>query len=256
MDLGLAGRVVVITGGSAGIGRATAQLFAEEGCRVAICGRSAARLEEAARAVAAATGADVLPVAADIRRPGDTARLLAAARERFGGVDVLVNNAGAPAPKPYEEMAHQDWQEVLSYKLVGYVTCATQVLPYMRERGGGRIVNVVGSAGREPNPWTTSTGIVNAALLNFTKTLASQVARDNILVNAVSPGPIDTGRWSGLAARDPAATAAVIAEIPVGRIGRPEDVAGAIVFLASRQASFITGASLTIDGGRCRSVAF
>ncbi|MBI3966025.1 MAG: glucose 1-dehydrogenase [Chloroflexi bacterium] len=256
MELGLTGKSVVITGGSAGIGRAAAQLFAEEGCRVLICGRTAARLEEAATAISSSTGAEVLPVVTDIRELEDIKRMIATARDRFGGVDVLVNNAGAPVPKPYEEMTPDDWQQVLGYKLVGYVSCATQVLPSMRERGGGRIINVVGSAGREPNPWTTSTGIVNAALLNFTKTLSSQVARDRILVNAVSPGPIGTARWNALATNRPEEAAAVIEEIPVGRIGRPEDVAGLIVFLASTHASFITGASVTVDGGRCRSVAF
>lgn len=248
---------VLVTGASAGIGREIARQLAARARALVLVARRAERLRGLAAELAAAHPRLRVQVAAcDLADRTAVDAMLGEVEREVGGVDVLVNNAGAPVPMPYEEMTPNDWQQVLGYKLVGYVSCATQVLPSMRERGGGRIINVVGSAGREPNPWTTSTGIVNAALLNFTKTLSSQVACDRILVNAVSPGPIGTARWNALATNRPDEAAAVIEEIPVGRIGRPEDVAGLIVFLASTHASFITGASVTVDGGRCRSVAF
>lgn len=256
MDLGLRDKVVLLTGGSAGIGKAAARLFAEEGAHVVIASRTAKALEQAAKELREDTGAKVEPVVCDIRDPGSIDALLARAAQLFGGLDVIVNNAGAALPKPYEAASDQDWHDALGYKLLGYVHTAVKALPYLRARGGGRIVNVTGTAGREPNPWTTSTGIVNAGLGNFTKTLSSQVAKDNILVNAVSPGPIDTGRWTGITGGQRKTADNLIAQVPLQRLGRAEEVAAAIVFLASSRASFITGASLTVDGGRCNSVMF
>jgi 3-oxoacyl-[acyl-carrier protein] reductase len=256
MDLGLRGKVVLLTGGSAGIGKAAARLFAEEGAHVVIASRTARNLEDAAQELRKETGAKVEPIVCDIRDPDAIDALLARAVEQFGGLDVVVNNAGAALPKPYAEASDQDWHDVLGYKLLGYVHTAVKALPYLRERGGGRIINVTGSAGREPNPWTTSTGIINAGLGNFTKTLSSQVAKDNILVNAVSPGPIDTGRWTGITGGQRQAADNLVAQVPLKRLGQPDEVAAAIVFLASSRASYITGACLTVDGGRCNSVMF
>ena len=256
MDLGLKDKVVLLTGGSAGIGKAAARLFAEEGAHVVIASRTQETLQQVALELRKATGARVEPVVCDIRDPEAIDALLSRAVALFGGLDVVVNNAGAALPKPYAEASDQDWHDALGYKLLGYVHTAVKALPYLRARGGGRIINVTGSAGREPNPWTTSTGIVNAGLGNFTKTLSSQVARDNILVNAVSPGPIDTGRWSGITGGQRQAADDLIAQVPLRRLGQADEVAAAIVFLASSRASYITGASLTVDGGRCNSVSY
>ena len=256
MDLGLREKVVVLTGGSAGIGRAAARLFAEEGARLVIASRTEQTLRKVAEEVRQETGAEILPVACDVRDERSIEDMLSAAVEHFGGLDVIVNNAGAALPKPHEEATDEDWHEALGYKLIGYVHTAVKSLPHLRRRGGGRIINVTGTAGREPNPWTTSSGVVNAGLANFTKTLASQVAKDNILVNAVSPGPIDTGRWSTLSGDRRQAAESVVQLVPLRRLGHPEEVAAAIVFLASSRASFITGVSLTVDGGRCASVIF
>lgn len=256
MDLGLRDKVVLLTGGSAGIGKAAARLFAEEGANIVIASRTEERLQAVAKELREDTGAKVEPIVCDIRNPGSIDALLARAVRCYGGLDVIVNNAGAAMPKPYEAATVQDWHDALGYKLLGYVHTAVKALPYLRLRGGGRIVNVTGTAGREPNPWTTSTGIINAGLGNFTKTLSSQVARDNIFVNAVSPGPIDTGRWTGITGGQRQAADNLIAQVPLQRLGRAEEVAVAIVFLASSRASYITGASLTVDGGRCNSVVF
>ena len=256
MDLGLRGKVVVLTGGSAGIGQAAARLFGEEGAKIVIASRTQESLDGVARDVRQATGAEIEPMACDIRDPAAIDRLLAAAVQCFGGIDIVVNNAGAALPKAYEEATDKDWHDALGYKLLGYVHTAVKALPYLRKRGGGHIVNVTGTAGKEPNPWTTSTGITNAGLGNFTKTLSNQVAKDNILVNAVSPGPIDTGRWNRIAGDQRQAANSVVQLVPLQRLGRPEEVAAAIVFLCSNRASYITGASLTVDGGRSNSAFF
>jgi 3-oxoacyl-[acyl-carrier protein] reductase len=256
MDMGLQGKVVVVTGGSSGIGRAAAHLFAQEGARVVIASRTAERLDDAATQLRTQTGAEVQPVVCDIRDPDSIDAMLQRTAALFGGIDIVVNNAGAAIPKPYDTASDRDWHDALGYKLLGYVHTAVKSLPYLRRRGGGRIINVTGTAGREPNPWTTSTGIVNAGLGNFTKTLSSQVAADNILVNAVSPGPIDTGRWTNISGGHRAAAERLVAQVPLKRLGQPREVAAAIVFLASAQATFITGACLTVDGGRCNSVVF
>lgn len=256
MDLGLKNKAVVITGGSLGIGRATAQIFAEEGAQVVIASRSKERLAEAAETIKTNTGVVVTPFEFDIREDAAIDRLLEQANERLGGIDVLVNNVSGVVPKPYEKTARQDWNDAFGQKLLGYVRTSEKALPYLRARGGGRIINVIGSAAREPNPWTSSSGIVNAGLANFTKTFSNHVAPDNVLVNAVSPGPIDTDRWSNITGDKKQSGDAVLAMVPLGRIGKPEEVAAAIAFLASSHASFITGACLTVDGGRSASVDF
>lgn len=256
MDLGLKNKVVVLTGGSAGIGRATARLFGEEGAKIVIVSRTQENLDKVAQEVWQRTGAEIEPMACDVRDPVAIDHLMAASAERFGGIDIVVNNAGAALPKAYEQATDKDWHEALGYKLLGYVHTAVKSLPYLRKRGGGRIINVTGTAGKEPNPWTTSTGIINAGLGNFTKTLSNQVAKDNILVNAVSPGPIDTGRWNRISSDQRQAADTMVRLVPLQRLGRPEEVAAAIVFLCSAQASYITGASLTVDGGRTNSAFF
>lgn len=256
MDFGLKDKVVVITGASRGIGRATAQDFAREGAQVVISSRSEARLTEAAAGIQAAIGVKVVTIPCDVRDGAAVDNLLKQSAAHLGGIDVLVNNVTGIVPKRYEEGTLDDWHEVFDQKLLGYITTSEKVLPYMRQRGGGRIINVIGTAAREPNPWTTSTGIVNAGLSNFTKTFSNHAAADNILVNAVSPGPIDTDRWKGIAAGKGETADAILSMIPIGRIGQPEEVAAAIVFLASSRATFITGACLTVDGGRSASADF
>ena len=256
MDLGLKDKVVVITGGSSGIGASAARLFAEEGAHVVIASRTASALEGVAKAIRKDTNALVEPMVCDIRDSNAIDALLARSVERFGGIDIVINNAGAALSKPYSELTDEDWHAALGYKLLGYVHTAVKAVPYLRLRGGGRIINVTGTAGREPMTWTTSAGIVNAGLGNFTKTLSSQVAKDNILVNAVSPGPTETGRWNNISGAERQAAENHATLIPLQRLGRPEEVAAAIVFLASSRATFITGACLTVDGGRCSGVAF
>ena len=256
MDLGLKDKVIVITGASRGIGCATAQIFAEEGAKVVISSRSEEKLAEAVETIKAATGVTVTAIVCDVREGAAIDKMLQDAETQLGGIDVLVNNVSGIVPMPYEKGSLQDWNDAFNQKLMGYITTSEKVLPYMRKRGGGRIINVVGTAGREPNPWTTSTGIVNAGLANFNKTFSNYAAPDKVLVNAISPGPIDTDRWQGVTGGQASKANSVLDLVPLGRIGQPEEVAAAIVFLASARATYITGSSLTIDGGRSACADF
>jgi NAD(P)-dependent dehydrogenase (short-subunit alcohol dehydrogenase family) len=261
VELGLNGRVALVTGGSKGIGRACAAGLAAEGCRLALCARGAEGLERAA-AELQAKGAEVLTVAADLTEADAARRVVAAAIGRFGRLDILVNNAGAIRGGDFLTTPAEQWADDWRLKVLGYVRMAQAVLPHMRARRWGRIINVIGAAARNPTPTYMAGGIANAGLINFTRALADLAARDQILVAAVSPGATATERWDSLVARQAQAQgrspedlrAEVERAQPLGRIGRPEDVADLVVFLASERASFLTGLSITVDGGASRGV--
>jgi NAD(P)-dependent dehydrogenase (short-subunit alcohol dehydrogenase family) len=261
MELGLQGRVALVTGGSKGIGRACAAGLAAEGCRVALCARGAEALERAA-AELAAKGAEVLTVAADLVEADAARRVVEATVSRFGRLDVLVNNAGAIRGGPFLGTAPEQWADDWQLKILGYVRMAQAAIPHMRTRGWGRIVNVIGAAARNPTPDHMAGGIANAGLVNWTRALADLGAPHGILVTAVSPGATATERWDGLVAQRARAQGKTPEELrgeltraqPLGRIGRPEDVADLVVFLASERASFLTGVAITVDGGASRGV--
>jgi 3-oxoacyl-[acyl-carrier protein] reductase len=261
MELGLHGRVALVTGGSKGIGRACAAGLAAEGCRVALCARGPEGLERAA-ADLAAKGAEVLTVAADLTEAAAARRVVEATVARFGRLDVLVNNAGAIRGGPFLGTPPEQWADDWQLKILGYVRMAQAAIPAMRPRGWGRIVNVIGAAARNPTPDYMAGGIANAGLINWTRALADLGAPDGILVNAVSPGATATERWDGLVAQRARAQGKTPEELrgeltrvqPLGRIGRPEDVADLVVFLASERASFLTGVAITVDGGASRGV--
>ncbi len=261
MELGLQGRVVLVTGGSKGIGRACAAGLAAEGCRLALCARGAEGLARVA-AELGAKGAEVLTVAADLAEAGSAGRVVEATVARFGRLDVLVNNAGAIRGGDFLGTPAEQWAEDWRLKLLGYTRMAQAVLPHMRARRWGRIINIIGAAARNPTPDYMAGGIANAGLINFTRALADLGAPDQILVTAVSPGATATERWDGLVAQRALAQGRSAEELrrelegkqPLGRIGRPENVADLVVFLASERASFITGISITVDGGASRGV--
>ncbi len=261
MELGLHGRVAIVTGGSKGIGRACAAGLAAEGCRLVLCARGAAALERAAEALRA-KGAEVLTVAADLAEPAAAGRVVDAAVERFGRLDVLVNNAGAIRGGGFLGTPAEQWADDWRLKILGYVRMAQAAIPAMRVRRWGRIINVIGTAARNPTVDYMAGGIANAGLINFTRALADLGAPDQILVTAVSPGATATERWDGLVAQRAQAQGkapeALRAELdraqPLGRIGRPEDVADLVVFLASERAGFLTGVAITVDGGASRGV--
>jgi 3-oxoacyl-[acyl-carrier protein] reductase len=262
MNLDLSGKVALVTGGSQGIGRAVSIGLAAEGARVTLCARNVNALDSAAAAVKAAGAGDVLAISADLSRLDEVSRVVQATRDRFGRLDILVNNAGAIRGGGFLEIPDEQWLGDWNLKLLGYIRMARAVFPIMREQGGGRIVNVVGAAARNPTPTYLPGGAANAALVNFTKGLADLGAPANILVTAVSPAATRTARWDALMAQQAAASGKTAAQMqadaergyPLGRIGRPEDIADLVCFLVSARASFITGICITVDGGSSRGV--
>ncbi|MBI2177302.1 MAG: SDR family oxidoreductase [Candidatus Tectomicrobia bacterium] len=263
MDLGIRGRAALVTGGSRGIGRMTALRLLEEGARVAICARGKEGLDEARGDLARRTGGEVLAVQADTSREADITRLVQAAAGRFGGVDILVNNAGTMSSGRFGALADAALQAQLDTKLFGFLRLIRQVVPHMRAKGWGRIVNIIGGAGKEPDPYMFGSGMTNSALLNLTKSLSTELGEEGILVNAVCPGWVDTALWrknaEGLAAELGAKTEEEARRLAarknaLNRFGRPEELADAIAFLCSGRASYITGVSLNLDGGRLKAL--
>ena len=205
----------------------------------------------------------MLAVVADMAVDADVERLVREATERFGGVDILVNNAGTMYSGRFETLTDQGLRTQLDIKLFGFMRAIRLVAPGMKARGWGRIVNVIGGAGKEPDPYMLGSGMTNSALLNLTKALSTELGPDGVLVNAVCPGWVDTGLWrrnaAGLAAElgagsEDEARRLAAGKNALGRFGRPEELADAIAFLCSERASFITGVSLNVDGGRLKSL--
>ena len=263
MDLGIKGKRAIVTGGSTGIGRATARELLLEGVRVAICARDAARLEQTRKELAGDPGGEVLAVPTDMRNPDDIARLVDEATRRFGGVDILVNNAGTFHSGRFDATTDDGMQNQLNTKLFGFLRAIRLVAPQMKERGWGRIVNIIGGAGKEPDPFMLVSGVTNSALLNMTKSLATEFGPFNVLVNAVCPGWVDTAVWRNNAAgwqkelgvaSDEEARRATTRRNSLGRFGRADELANAIAFLCSERASYITGVSINVDGGRLKSL--
>jgi 3-oxoacyl-[acyl-carrier protein] reductase len=263
MDLGIRDRAAIVTGASRGIGLQTARVLLEAGARVAICARTTAALEQARDELVAKTGGEVLAVTADTAVEADLARLVRAATEQFGHVDILVNNAGTMYSGRFEALTESGLRTQLETKLFGFMRAIRLVVDGMRARRWGRIVNIIGGAGKEPDPYMLGSGMTNSALLNLTKSLSSEFGPDGVLVNAVCPGWVDTGLWrrnaAGLAAElgagsEDEARRLAARKNALGRFGRPEELADAIAFLCSERASYITGVSLNLDGGRLKSL--
>jgi 3-oxoacyl-[acyl-carrier protein] reductase len=252
MELGLKGKVAAVTGGTEGIGRATAKKFAEEGAHVAICARRADVLEQTA-AELRKTGAEVITVPADMSRAADVERFMDAVIKRFGRIDVLVNNAGASARGKFLEVDDATWSADLELKVFGAIRCARLAIPHMKKQGGGRIINITISSAKQPGAESMPTSVSRAAGLAITKALSREFAADNILVNTVCIGKIKSGQHErrykreGRTAEEYYTQAAK--DIPLGRVGEAEEVANVIAFLASDAASYVTGTSINLDGG-------
>jgi 3-oxoacyl-[acyl-carrier protein] reductase len=253
----LAGRVAVVTGASGGIGSAIARLLGAKGADCVLVAREPAPLA----ALAGELG-DPLVVPADLRRPEAAGEVVDAALARYGRIDILVNAAGAAAAGPFRELPDEAWVNAFELKVLGTVRMLRAVLPVMVAQGAGRVVNVAGDTGREPRAGLLVSAAANAALLALTKGVADEVAASGVTVNAVNPGPTHTGRMRRLLADQARATGRPESQIleelvrgcPQGRMGEPEEVAGMAVMLASDLASHVTGAAVTIDGGRSRGV--
>ena len=262
MELGLAGKSAIVTGGSLGIGRAIARELAQEGVSVAIVARDAARLEAAAAEIARGTNARCIAVAADLTDPGQLEAAIDQARTTLGHIDILVNNAGATPMGRIGDTADETWMKSINLKLMGYMRCARLLTPAMRARRWGRVINIIGRSGHQPRPNYITGSAVNASLLSFTLALAAECAPDNVLVTGVNPGPIATPRWDAVVAQGAAdmgrsadaENAAAIATVALGRVGTPEECSGLVAFLCSDRAGFITGTNIDIDGGGTRCI--
>lgn len=262
MDLGLNGKVALISGGSMGIGKASALALAREGTRIAMCARGKERLEAVAKEISDETGVEILPIAADMNKEEDAQRFVSQAVSHFGRLDILVNNAGSSPGGRLENLEESDWMQSLNLKFMGYVRTCKAAVPIMKQQGWGRIINVIGNDGIKPLYFEITPGAANAAGINFTLAIAEELAPFGITVNAVNPGPVDTDRWWGLVrtmsrekgVSEEEAQRRAIASIPIGRLCTSEEVADMVVFLASERASFVTGASISMDGGQRKAL--
>lgn len=259
MDLELRGKVALVAASSRGLGRAVASAFVREGAQVAICARN----EAGVNAAAAGIGGEVLGVAADVSQADGAERVVRATVERFGRVDILVNNAGGPPSKPFVDLTDEEWWQAVGLNLMSAVRLSRLVVPHMRAQGGGRIINITSFTVKQPLPNLVLSNAVRLAVVGLAKTLAAELAQDNILVNTVCPGPIATERLQALTATyaeregvsfEDAERRLWTNQIPLGRLGRPEEFADVVVFLASPRASFVNGTTLQIDGGLIKSV--
>ncbi|HZP38830.1 MAG TPA: SDR family oxidoreductase [Methylomirabilota bacterium] len=262
MDLELSGRKALVTGGSRGIGRATAVALSREGVRVAIAAREAGALDEATREIEAATGARPFAVRADCTRPADVTAMMASVADTFGGLDILVNSVGAARGGHFVDLREEDWAESIASKLMGEIRCCREALPLLRKSGAGVIINVTGQRGKQPDALALPASVTNAGLANFIVGLAQAEASRGVRVVGVSPGPVETRRIHGIFETE-ARLAGVsvqtvrerwVASVPLGRIARVEEVADVIVFLASPRAGFISGTTIQVDGAGMRGV--
>ena len=250
LELGLDGKVAIITGGSEGLGRACAERFAREGAHVAICARRKEVLERAAGELRQATGKDIFAMPADVRRAEDVESFVTAVVGRFGGVDILVNNAGTSAAAGFEQVSDQAWQDDLDLKLMAAIRFCRQVVPLMKQRGGGRIVNVTNLGGKAPSAGGLPTSVSRAAGINLTKSLSKEYAADGILVNTVCVGLVKSAQWERRAKGDLEAYYREAGKrVPLGRVGEAHEFADLVAFLASARAAFITGVAINFDGG-------
>jgi 3-oxoacyl-[acyl-carrier protein] reductase len=257
MDLGLNGKIALCAAASRGLGRAIAAALAREGARLVMCARRREALEEAADRICAATGAEVHTIALDLAHPDGPRRFVEFARASAGGVDILVTNTGGPPPGSFAELDDDAWRAACELLLMSAVRLIRAAVPEMERRGGGRIVNVASSAVKQPIAGLMLSNSLRAAVIGMAKTLAGELGPRNILVNNVCPGRIATDRLLELdqerAQRVGAPLEQVRLEaqrlIPLGRYGQPEELAALVAFLASAQASYMTGATILCDGG-------
>jgi len=262
MDLGIRGKTALVVAASKGMGKASALGLGAEGARVVMCARGEAALKDAAAEVKQKTGAEVLTLPADASRAADISRVVAEANRAFGGVDILVANVGGPPPGPFEAMTDEQWKAAFEQVHLSTVRFIREVLPHMKRSRWGRILAIQSSSVKQPVDGLVLSNGIRPGIAGLFKTLAGDVAKDNITVNLVLPGRILTDRFlehqtdrakrNGVPLEQQMEISS--ADIPMGRIGTPDEFAAMVVFLASARASYITGVAVQVDGGLIRSV--
>ena len=262
MDLGLKDKVAVIGASSKGLGRAIAFGLAEEGAKVTICARNEEPLNATAAEIREQTGAEVMSMVVDVSNPNDAENLIHDSIERFGGIDILINNAGGPRAGRFDDLDITDYQDAVDLNLMSTINLTRAVVPNMRARKGGRIINLTSVSVKQPVEGLMLSNMARTGVIGFAKTLATELAADKILVNNVCPGIIFTDRIQQLAtvrAEEAGVTfdqaiEKMTQDIPLGRIGDPKEFANLVVFLASERASYITGATIQVDGGMVKGL--
>jgi len=262
MDLELTGKVAIVGGASKGLGRACAQVLAQEGATVALCSRTQKDLDRAAQEIRDTTGRDALAFAGDLDRHETIRDFIATTVERFGRVDILVNNSGGPPLARAHNATEEQWATALQRSLLFFARMSREALPHLKRSGAGRIINILAATVYNPIPNLALSGVTRLGVVAFAKSLADEVGRDGILINNVCPGSIMTERMLsnvtsrakelGVSVDDAVAQRA--AETAVGRVGKPEELAYLVAFLASSRSSYITGTTMLVDGGLVRSV--
>ncbi len=265
IEMGLKGKVAIVTGGSRGIGKASALELAREGVKVAMCARGLPALQEAASEIQRETGTEVLPVRADVTVYDDIKNLVKTTADRFGKIDILVNSAVNFPVGTDHMLSEEAWANHINVKVMAYIRSMREVIPHMVKQGtGGRIVNIAGLGVRQAIGTEATSGATSAAVVNITKAVADAHAKDNILVNAIHPGPTRTQRHQmNMNYRSQTekislqeAERRTVATIPIGRIIEPEEVAYLVVFLCSSMARTVTGQTIAVDGGTARGVFY
>ena len=262
MDLGLKDKVAIVGGASKGLGRASAQVLAEEGAKVTICSRTSTDLEQTAKEIRESTGAEVLTYAADLDELSSITGLINATVSEFGALDILVNNSGGPPLARSADATEEQWETAVQRSLIFFGRMCRESLPHLKERGGGRIINILASTVYNPIPNLALSGATRMGVVAYAKSLADEVGRDGILVNNVCPGSILSDRMLsnvtsranelGISIEDALALRAE--DTAVGRVGEPVELANLVAFLASDKSTYITGTTILVDGGLVRSV--
>ena len=262
MDLGLKGKIALVAAASRGLGRAVAMELAVEGAALVICSRKAETIERTAKEIAAATGADILALPCDVAHAEEVARLVQSGLGRFGRIDILVTNGGGPPAGPFESFSSDAWEAAAQQTLFSAIELARQVLPGMKERRWGRILNITSIAVKQPVDNLILSNSLRAAVTGFARTLANEVATFGVTVNNIMPGYTRTERVEELARmmadKEGITPAEFIArwekEIPMRRLGEPREFAALAAFLVSERASYITGTSIPVDGGWIKAI--
>ena len=262
MDLGLRNKVALVTAASQGLGRAVAESLAAEGAIVVICSRNKKALAETAAEIAAATKGEIAAFPADVSKPGEVKSLVQAVVKRFGTIHILVNNAGGPPVESFDKLSDRTWDEGVQLTMMSVIRLVREAIPHMQKQHWGRIITINSIVGKQPIPELVISSTLRPGLIGLHKVLATQYARDGILINTVCPGFVMTRRQEEISRVRSAKAKLTVEqyvaqqtkEIPLGRYGTPQEIGDVVAFLASTRVGFLTGATLSVDGGMMRGL--